>query len=72
MPNGAVRAIAANDERRPERAGFALALQGDVYSVVLLSSRHECGLVFDVTASTAQLSSKSFSVTSWGTMATNG
>src|SRR4029453_19173390 len=55
MPNGAVCAIAADDEGSAERGWFALVVHRDTHTVVLLFRRNECGLVLNAGAFTPQL-----------------
>src|SRR4029450_4413374 len=55
MPNGAVCAIAADDEGSAERGWFALVVHRDTHTVVLLIRRNECGLVLNACAFTPQL-----------------
>ena len=54
MPHGAVCAIAADDEGRAERAGFALVVHRHTHTVVLLLCRNECRVVRNAAALTPQ------------------
>src|SRR5215831_873128 len=55
MPNGAVCAIAADDEGSAERGWCAPVVHRDTHTVVLLLRRNEGGLVLNAGALTLQL-----------------
>ena len=55
MPDGAVRAVAADHERRRELLALALAVECGPHAAVALDCRHEQGLVLDRAAPAAEL-----------------
>src|SRR6185503_19247903 len=73
MPNGAMRAIAADDKGSFDVDGFSLVVHRDVHEIVLSCCCAESNVVsYSTSPPLRRNSSRSnFSVTSWGTMATN-
>ena len=72
MSNGTVCAIAADDDRSGKLQAQAFLAQRHAHVIVMLDCRDEFGFVLQASALTPQLFTSSFSVTSWGIMATNG